>query len=154
MPHYWVIAPVKAKPPELFDKVWAFDRDNNLISIGWSELGDVSTMSREELIAAVASTYRDKPAGTRGLYVNMLRAFYHEISPGDFVIARRGRKTLAAVGEVIKPAFYAPGKIPLTRTPITWKSNGWNNHATRFSLSMFFQCKPFRNFRQMSTVPF
>ena len=113
----WVIAPVEAKPRDLFDKVWEFDRENNLISIGWSKLGDVSKMSREELVAAVASAYPEKPPGTRGLYVNMLRAFYDEISPGDFVIARRGRKRLVAVGEVIKPAFYAPGKSPIHTHP-------------------------------------
>ena len=42
----------------------------------------------------------------------MIWAFYHEIGPGDFVIARRGRKTLAAVGKVSQSAFYAPGKNP------------------------------------------
>jgi len=47
----------------------------------------------------------------------MLWAFYHEIVPGDFVIARRGRKTLAAVGKVIQPATYAPGKNPATSHP-------------------------------------
>jgi len=42
----------------------------------------------------------------------MLWAFWHEIGPGDFVIARRGRTSLAAVGKVIRAAFYAPGKNP------------------------------------------
>lgn len=112
MPRYWVIAPVESKPPELFDKVWQFDLVNNLISIGWKQLGDVSKMSREELSEAVASTYPGKPPATKGLYANMIWAFYHEIGPGDFVIARRGRKTLAAVGKVSQSASYAPGKNP------------------------------------------
>ena len=112
MSRYWVIAPVESKPPELFDKVWQFDLANNLISIGWKQLGDVSDMSREELSAAVASTYPDKPQQTKGLYSNMIWAFYHEIGPGDLVIARRGRKTLAAVGRVSESASYAPGKNP------------------------------------------
>jgi hypothetical protein len=75
MPRYWIIAPVESKPPELFDKVWQFDLANNLISIGWEELGDVSKMSREELSVAVASTCPDKPPATKGLYANMLWAF-------------------------------------------------------------------------------
>jgi predicted Mrr-cat superfamily restriction endonuclease len=94
MPRYWIIAPVESKPPELFEKVWQFDLANNLISIGWEELSDVSQMSREELSAAIASIYLDKPPGTQGLYANMIWAFYHEISPGDFILARKGRKTL------------------------------------------------------------
>ncbi|HLA83230.1 MAG TPA: endonuclease NucS domain-containing protein [Thermoguttaceae bacterium] len=112
MPRYWVIAPVESKPRELFDKVWQFDLTNNLISIGWKQLGDVSNMSREELSEAVASTYPDKPPQTKGLYANMIWAFYHEINPGDIIVARRGRKTLTAVGKVNGPAYYTPGKCP------------------------------------------
>ncbi len=125
MPRYWIIAPVESKPPELFDKVWQFDIANNLISIGWKELGDVSKMSREELSEAVASTYVDKPPATKALYTNMIWAFYHEISPGDFIIARRGRKTLAGVGKVSRSAFYAPGKSPVHGHPnfleVSWQ---------------------------------
>ena len=112
MPRYWVIAPFESKPPGAFDKVWQFDVANSLISIGWSQLGDISKLGREELSNAVASAYPDKPPSTKSLYVNMLWAFYHEVSPGDLVVARRGRKTLAAVGKVIGPAAYAPGKNP------------------------------------------
>jgi restriction system protein len=54
MPRYWVIAPVERKPPGLFDKVWKFDLENNLISIGWSCPGDVSQMSREAVDEAIA----------------------------------------------------------------------------------------------------
>jgi restriction system protein len=117
MPRCWVIAPVESKPPELFDKVWQFDLANNLISIGWRELGDVSKMTREQLSQAVAKTYPDRPPHTKALIGNMIWAFYHEIAPGDFVIARRGRKTLAAVGKVTQSAIYSPGKNPVTGHP-------------------------------------
>ena len=110
MSRYWVIAPVESKNPELFDKVWRFDTTNNLISIGWIQLGNVSQMSQEELSKAVASTYPERPPQTIGLFTNMLWAFYHEISIGDFIIARRGRKILAAVGKVIQSATYSPAK--------------------------------------------
>jgi restriction system protein len=117
MPRCWVIAPFEAENRETFDKVWQFDLANGLISIGWGEVGDVSKMSREELSSAIASTYPDKPPATKALYRNMLWAFYHEISPGDFVIARRGLKVLAAVGTVIRSAVYAPGKNPTIHHP-------------------------------------
>ena len=132
MPRYWVIAPVESKPPELFDKVWQFDVDNNLISIGWSQLGDVSKMSREMLAKAVADTYPEKPPTTRGLYANMLWAFYHDIGPGDFVVARRGRKTLAAIGRVIQAAEYAPRRNPFLASPDyshhSFLSVEWQDH--------------------------
>lgn len=111
---YWIIAPVESNPPDLFDKVWQFDLANNVISIGWKQLGDVSKMSRSELTEAVASTYPDR---AKGLVTKMIWSFYHEIKPGDFVIARRGQKTLVAVGKVTQPAIYAPGKNPFADHP-------------------------------------
>ncbi len=119
MPRYWVIAPVESKPVDHFDEVWQFDLANNFISIGWYDLGDVSKMSRDDLRDAVASVYPDKPPGAKGLIANMFWNFYHEIVPGDFVIARRGRKTLAGVGKVIQSGFYAEGKNPAE----TWHAN-------------------------------
>lgn len=92
--------------------MWAFDLANDLISIGWSQLGDASTMTHEQLVGAVATTYLAAPLATRTLYANMLWNFYHEIVPGDVIIARRGRRVLAAVGTVVKPASYAPGRNP------------------------------------------
>jgi restriction system protein len=112
MPRYWVMAPVESKPPELFDKVWQFDLANGLISMGFSRLGDVSKLTREDLSKTVSKAYPDKPASTKGLITNMFWAFFHEIAPGDFVIARRGRKILAGIGRVTGPGFYAAGKNP------------------------------------------
>src|ERR1035437_2872392 len=117
MSRYWVVAPVESKKPELFDKVWQFDVANNRISIGWSELGDVSKMSREQLANAVTSAYPDKPPATKSLFGNMLWVLYHEIVPGDLVIARRGRKVLAAVGKVVQSAVYAAGRNPAISHP-------------------------------------
>ncbi len=109
---YWVVAPVESKPAEVFDKVWQFDLDNGLISIGWQNLGDVSRMGRDELLQVVTSAHPDKPQQTKSLIANMLWSFYYEIRPGDFLIARRGRKILAAVGEVIEVAVHTPGRNP------------------------------------------
>jgi YhcG PDDEXK nuclease domain len=127
MPRYWIIAPVQSESPDLFDKVWRFDLANNLISIGWAQLGDISKMSRQQLAEAVASTYSDKPPGTKGLFSNMMWAFYHEIGPDDVVIARRGRKILAGVGKVTGPAVYSPAKNPHTTHPnfmdVSWQES-------------------------------
>jgi restriction system protein len=112
MPRYWVIAPYENKDPELFEKVWQFDLANSTISIGWSELGDISKLGHEELERAVADKYPGSPPPTKALFVNMLWRFYHEIVAGDLIIARRGIKVLAAVGRVTRPAEYAPGRNP------------------------------------------
>ena len=127
MSRYWTIAPIAADPREHFDKVWGFDLANNSISIGWSELGDVSQMSRDELTAAVAFAYPEKPPAARGLCINMIWAFFHEISPGDFVIARRGRKILAGVGKVTQSAYFDSGKNSISGhlnfIGVSWQEN-------------------------------
>ena len=112
MSRYWVMAPVESKPVDLFDRVWQFDLANNVISIGWKQLGDVSVMTRDALAEAVARAYPDKPSQTKGLYTNMLWAFYHEMQPGDYVIARRGRKALAGIGKITGPAVFSPSRNP------------------------------------------
>ena len=113
MPRYWVIAPYENQ--ELFDKVWQFDLSNGTISIGWSELGDVSKLDHDELAKAVANQYPDLPLATKSLFVNMIWKFNHDIAIGDIIIARRGRKILAAIGRVTHPAEDNPGKNPAIR---------------------------------------
>jgi restriction system protein len=125
MPRYWVIAPFESSPSDVFDRVWQFDLTNNLISIAWSRLGDLSQANRHQIGEAVAQNYADKPRATQALYANMLWNFYHGINPGDIVIARRGRKSLAAVGKVAQRAFFQPNKNPYAThssfLPVTWE---------------------------------
>lgn len=116
MPSYWVIAPVESRPAQRFEKVWQFDLTHNLISVGWDAIGDISKLDREALSDAVRAAYPEKPPHSRALIVNMLWAFGHEIRPGDFVIAKRGRSILKAVGRVVCRSFYAPGKNPFLAT--------------------------------------
>jgi restriction system protein len=112
MPRYWVIAPFESKNQEMFDKVWQYDLANNVISIGWSELGDISKLNHEELVDAVSREYPDSPPATKSLFVNMLWAFYHDIKVGDIIIVRKGRKTLAAVGQVTRTAKFGQRNSP------------------------------------------
>ncbi|WP_458759483.1 endonuclease NucS domain-containing protein [Afipia sp. TerB] len=114
MSSFWIIAPFASSPSELFEEVWEYDVANNVISIGWAGFGNVLELSEAELIQRVASIYSHKPPQTRSLIANMLWAFYHLIRPGDTIIARRGRKTLAAVGRVTQSAVWSPGRNPLT----------------------------------------
>lgn len=112
MSRTWIIAAVESNPPELFDRVWKFDVENHVISIGWRQLEDVSNLDRNGLAERVAETYPQKPLSTQSLYANMLWAFYNEIVVGDRIFARRGRKCLMAVGRVTGPARYAPDFNP------------------------------------------
>jgi hypothetical protein len=69
----------------------------------------------------------------------MLWVFYYEIGPGDFVIARRGRRTLAAVGKIIQSAIYAPGKNPCTSHPNFLEVSGRRVQILNCRGSRFFE---------------
>jgi restriction system protein len=101
-PRYWVIAPFANEAP--WESVWQFDLANEVISIGWEELGDFSKLSEAGLRAALHNAY----GHTQNF--NMLWNFYHSIHVGDTIIARRGLKVLAGVGTVTKEAFYSRNK--------------------------------------------
>lgn len=130
MPQYWVIAPFAAKNPELYDAVWRYDLANSVISIGWAEVGDFSALTRDTLMDRVALAYPNDPPATKSLVSNMLWAFYHEIQPGDVILARRGRKVLAGVGRVTGKASYSPGRNPSVATPD-------NNHPNFLEVAWF-----------------
>jgi TPR repeat protein len=109
---YWVIAPYSADPAEEFLKVWQFDLANNVISIGWTELDDISTLDEQRLRAAIDRTYPDPEtsAQAKGQYFGMLWSFYHKIKLGDVIVARQGTKKIVGVGTVIRTAYFDPNK--------------------------------------------
>lgn len=110
MPNYWIIAPYDATQAETWEKVWQFDLQNNVISIGWGTLGEISNYDEDQLKAAIANTFPDKTSATQTRCFNMIWNFFHTIKPGDIVIARKGRKFIAAVGTVLKSAYFDSAK--------------------------------------------
>lgn len=104
MTRYWVIAPYHSEQKHVFEQVWQYDLENGVIAIGWRLLGEVAHLSEDQLKARHKEVYGDKGLTST---VNTVWRFYHEIEPGDIVIARRGRKTIAAVGTVTAGAFYS-----------------------------------------------
>jgi hypothetical protein len=54
---YWVIAPFNSKKTDIWDKVWPYDLENGIISIGWGEIGDASKFNEEELREEVEKVY-------------------------------------------------------------------------------------------------
>lgn len=123
MTRHWVAAPFHADLPDIWDRVWKFDVQHQLISIGWRELADFSSLDKDALMTALERAYPDKSSQARKLNFNMVWAFYHAIKPGDLIIARRGRKTIAAVGTVIGPPYYEHAKNMDASGPDHYYSN-------------------------------
>lgn len=99
---YWVIAPADSTQAEVFDKAWEYDLMHGTIAVGWRELADASGLSRAELEARFQNVYGDLISRD----INAIWRFYHELSPGDVIIARRGTKKIIGIGEVAGRAFY------------------------------------------------
>jgi hypothetical protein len=110
MPRYWVVAPYLAELPDDWEKVWHFDLQIGVISIGWGILEDASKYDKKRLRTKIGRTLTGESPGNMTRILNMVWNFYHEIKPGDIVISRRGRKIIAAVGTVTKTAYYDPKK--------------------------------------------
>lgn len=110
MPAYWIIAPYHADKPELWDQVWNYDLAHNLISIGWGELGDASSLDEDQLKKRIEMTYPDTAPNAKTLHRRMYRDFYHSINVGDVIIARRGRKVIAGIGTVTRRGYYEQDK--------------------------------------------
>lgn len=102
MTRYWVIAPYDSRQAEIFDKAWEYDLREGTIAVGWAGLGNISAMTRSELESRFEEVYDGRI--TRD--INTLRRFFHEISSGDIIIARRGTKRIIGIGRVIASAFY------------------------------------------------
>jgi len=99
---YWVIAPYDSRNQKVYDKVWEYDLQNGTIAIGWRKMGDFSKLNREELEAKYIETY-----GKRYIQeINLIWNYYHEISIGDVIIARHGRKKYDSIGTVTGKAYY------------------------------------------------
>ncbi len=113
MPRYWVIAPFHATDPNAWNEVWNYDLEHGLISIGWREIGDVSSLDETEIRERLCDKWPDYEdhSGKAPHCSRMLHKFFHAIVPGDVVIARRGRKSIAAIGTVKSEAYYDPEKL-------------------------------------------
>jgi 5-methylcytosine-specific restriction protein B len=107
MSRYWIVAPYNSAAPQIFDKAWEYDLQNGTIAIGWTELGDFSNLSKAELKSKYIETYGDNYAkNTVAKDINALWRFYHEMLPGDVVIARRGTKKIIGVGTITGAPYY------------------------------------------------
>jgi len=104
--NYWVISPYHYDSPEIWQKIWALNERDGFISLGWRRMQNVSSLSKQEIKKRYAKKYPDSPPGRISSDSSMLFKFYNHISVGDVVVARAGRKSIAAIGTVTRPAYY------------------------------------------------
>lgn len=106
----WVIAPFDYEEPEKWQEVWENNLREGFISIGWAALGNVSKRSEAEIYNAHRKAWpKAKPKGASS-DARVLVKFWNDIEVGQTVVARRGRKSIAAMGTVASKPYYSASK--------------------------------------------
>lgn len=93
----WKIAPGENA------NVWSECRDHSCIVVGWEEIGDFRYYKTEEEIKQALKVEAEKFSwDARSIWL-----FTHEVSPGDIVVANKGRSTVVGIG-VVTGAYVPP----------------------------------------------
>ena len=112
---YWILSP----NPENSDS-WEEFKNNNIIRIGWSLLGDLSELNTKQDISDVLNKYY--PAeGSRKNDIHAIYQFVNEINVDDIVIIKNGKYRLFGYGIVKSDYTYMDGKNVIE---VEWKRMG------------------------------
>ena len=124
MVRYWVMSPTAFEDREEFKRVWEYDRENGIISIGFDwHMGDATSLTLEDMANRYLE-FHEQPA--TGHTLRQMFTFWNDIKPGDRIVARGGRKVLMGVGTVQDSPFYDPDRMKEVRAgfrchlPVQW----------------------------------
>lgn len=132
---YWKIAP--GANARLWDE-WV---NGGHSSMGWSEVGDVTGMSRPEFLQKLKDV--GGPLGWRK-GPEQLWHFAH-IPEGSWIIANRGTTEIVGIGRVTGPYYFVPDDPHGHRLPVEWEDTtvraideeGWRMTLVRLSAARF-----------------
>lgn len=99
--HYWIYYPGKGA------KIWDECYDNNIMAIGWDEIGDLRNYDSKDEIKQVMNKFYDPFRS----YIHSACAtweFANEMKPGDIVFAKNGMHLIIGRGIVKSDYIYDP----------------------------------------------
>lgn len=134
---YWKIAPGA--------DAWEWDecRERGFIAIGWSELGDLSELSREEFEGRRDELMAEHPDWTREGVEQAWK--FAQVRPGDRVVANHGTTKVLGVGTVTGPYNFVADARHAHRVPVRWddltprlvKEEGWRRTLVELDRDKF-----------------
>ena len=134
---YWKIAPG--------ENAWQWEecRDQGFIAIGWSELGDLSGLVREEFEARRDELIAEHPDWTKEGIEQAWK--FTQLREGDRVVANRGTTKVLGVGTVAGPYYFIPDNEHGHRVPVRWddltprqvKEEGWRRTLVELDKEKF-----------------
>jgi MoxR-like ATPase len=133
---YWKISPGD------IPSQWEECRNGNFIGLGWEELGDVSTMSRDE--------FRREQDRLLALHPDWKRAGLNQVwrfarvGPGDRIIVTNGPRQILGTGTVTGDYYFVPGARYGHRLPVLWDQSpprkmhrkGWRQTLLEYDKSL------------------
>lgn len=141
---YWKVAPGE----QAWN--WDFCRENNVITLGWDEYGDVGALSRSEFDAQAKRLIAENTEFKKHS-ATQVWTFAHEIRPGDRIIANLGMSHVLGIGTVEGEYFFVPGEEHGHRIPVKWENTspydvprqGWRNTIVSLNDKKFKQILEF-----------
>lgn len=120
--HYWLYAPGAAAG------MWDEFYDHDIMGLGWSELGDLSSYSTKEDMRLKLIELRGDETSQKNA-AHAVWQFTHDLKPGDIVFVKQGRTKILGRGIVAGDYEYdeSAGDYPNIRT-VNWTHRGeWVN---------------------------
>ncbi len=111
-PRHWKIAPGEGAWN------WESCRENGFIAIGWSELGDLSGLKREEF-----NQRRDEQVAQHDDWTKTgadQAWTFSRIEKGDRIVANEGTGKVLGIGTVTGPYEFVEGERHAHRVPVRW----------------------------------
>src|SRR5439155_5314244 len=112
-----------------WEHIWRFDYNNNLISIGWSWLGNVVALDEDQIKERIKTQQPKAESALPGAIIRQFQFFYQEIRVGDIILARKGLMQIVGLGVVTGDAYFDSTKATESKIlfydhpnflPVTW----------------------------------
>lgn len=142
MVNYWLISPYDAKDTtgKSFEEIWNYDLINGTIAIGASSLQnsdiqDYSLLSQKQLEEEISKLSPDWKSGKVKRKARAIWELYHLVEEGDFILAKRGKKVILAVGKAINKkgrVSFCDKKLGLERA-----GNNYNSYPNFINVKWF-----------------
>ncbi|MDZ7816550.1 MAG: AAA family ATPase [Planctomycetota bacterium] len=112
VPDYYKVAPGEGASN------WLECLDGGYISIGWSQMGDIQGISKEEFEKRAQEAARKHEGFTKAGAMQVWQ--FMKIKKGDRIVANKGTKKVVGIGVVTGEFYYVEGASFAYRIPVNW----------------------------------
>jgi len=90
--------------------LWDSFLDNHIVSIGWNDLGDLSTYNSQQEVLTILQEDLEEGDARPVMSAKSIYQFVNDIKEGDIIIVKKGRTHICGYGEIISGYHYDPNK--------------------------------------------